>query len=488
MDKSRLLSILSSSLSSRWLFIPPVVLGALVLVWMLRNRTGPVKAPPAEAVRSLRVIHVPQVAMVPRVFGYGTAQPRDVWNAVAEVKGTVVSVHPELKAGVLLRKDTEVLKIDPAEYQLRIAQLQADIAQVESQQAELTTQEANYRASLKIERSSLSLAERDLARLRGLASSSSVTESEVERKEREVLSQRQLVQNLENALNTLPAQHESLAAQLSAKQAALDLAKLDLSHTVITAPFDCRLSDVSIEKGQFLTTGQVLFAAHGIDVTEIEAQLPLDQARNLIDPDHGPIDVSGNPMEVIRKVFDVQAIVRMRTGDFEVEWQGRFDRLREQLDQQTRTVRVVVAVDKPYENVIPGKRPPLSPGMFCEVELRGKPRPDQIVIPRSALRTNGDKGGHVYVVSPEERLERRDVQIAMIQDGIVVVRSGLEPGELLVVSDPTPAIMGMRIDAVRDEAVEKRLISDASGGAGDIIIEDASDEDAVSEDASDGDA
>ena len=123
---------------------------------------------------------------------------------------------------------------------------------------------------------------------------------------------------------------------------------------------------------------------------------------------------------MVRAVFDVEAIVRLRTGDFVVEWDGRFDRIREELDLQTRTLRVVIAVDRPYENVVPGKRPPLSPGMFCEVELRGQPRPDQVVVPRGSVRD-----GAVYLVNDANRLERRPVEVAFSQGGFSVISEGL---------------------------------------------------------------
>ena len=163
-------------------------------------------------------------------------------------------------------------------------------------------------------------------------------------------------------------------------------------------------------------------------------------------------------METMRKVFDVDVVVRLRSGDFQVEWQGRFDRVRERLDIQTRTVRIVVAVDKPYENVIPGERPPLAPGMFCEVELRGKPRTGQIVIPRTAVRD-----GHVYLIDRNNRLVRREVEVAFSQGGFTCVAAGLSPGERLVISDPTPAIEGMLVEAVVDAEAEASLVSTATG-------------------------
>ena len=172
----------------RLLILPPVVIGAVVLGWLVRGRAELEPHAPAEVTRALRVIEVPQVTLVPRVLGYGTARAGDIWKAVAEVKGRVVAVNRELKAGAVLRQGDEALRIDPAEYELLIVQLQADIAQVQAQQAEQTALEKNYQASLKIEEDSLALAQRDLARLRRLATSNSVTQSEIEKKQREELS------------------------------------------------------------------------------------------------------------------------------------------------------------------------------------------------------------------------------------------------------------------------------------------------------------
>ncbi len=273
-----------------------------------------------------------------------------------------------------------------------------------------------------------------------------------------MLKQRQSVQSLTSSLNVLPAQQQALAASLRAKQASLGQAQLDLDHTVLRAPFDCRLSEVSLEVGQFLTAGQSLFQAYGADVTEVEAQLPIDQVRNLVNSGVGPIDLSADAMNVVRNVFNVEAIVRLRTGDFLVEWDARFDRIREELDLQTRTLRVVVAVDKPYENVVPGKRPPLSPGMFCEVELRGQPRPNQVVVPRGSVRD-----GHVYLVNDADRLERRAVEVAFSQGGFSVISAGLQGGERIVVSDPTPAVEGMLVTPTVDPGVAERLLAEATG-------------------------
>ena len=455
MEKARLFL---GRIDRRLLVIPPVLLGVGIFLLMKGTFTPPERQPIAEVARPLRVIEVPQVALVPRVMGYGVAQAADVWSAVAEVKGRVVQVHPELKAGAIFRAGAQVLQVDPTEYALRIALLQAEIAELESQQARLTAEEENFQASLEIERSSLTLAQSDLARLESLTETSSVSQTEVDRKQREVLAQQQSVQSLVNSLNVLPAQRDSLSATLDAKEANLQLARLDLDHTTIAAPFDCRVGDLNIEIGQFLSTGQVLFEAYGIHVTEVEAQIPINQVLTLLVPSTEPIDPTTVDMETMRRIFDIDVVVRVESGNFQVTWPARFDRVREQLDTQTHTVRIVVAVDEPYENITPGKRPPLVPGMFCEVELRGKPRTGQIVIPRTALRN-----GYVYLVNDENRLERRPVEVAFSQGGISCLTGGLQPGDRLVVSDPTPAVEGMLVEPIPDVEAEQSLVAEATG-------------------------
>jgi len=444
-------------INRRLLVIPPVLLG-IVIFWLMKgNYEEPERQPIVEVARPLRIIEVPQVALVPRVVGHGIAQAGDVWSAVAEVKGRVVMEHPELKPGAIFRAGDEILRIDPAEYELRIAQLEAEIAEIQSQQARLTSEEKNLRASLAIEQESLTLAERDLARLESLAGTSSVTRSEIERKQREVLAQKQSGQSLTNSLNILPAQQDSLAATLAAKRASLKLAQLDLDHTTIRAPFDCRVGDLNIEIGQFLSAGQQLFEGYGTDLTEVQAQIPINRAITLLPPTNEPLEPGSLDMETMRRVFDIDATVRLESGDFQVSWPARFARVREQLDTQTRTVMIVVAVDKPYENIIPGKRPPLAPGMFCEVELQGQPRTGQVVIPRTSLRD-----GHVYLVNDENRLERRAVDVAFSQGGLSCLTDGLKPGDRLVVSDPTPAVEGMLVEPQLDLVVEETLIDEAT--------------------------
>lgn len=154
----------------------------------------------------------------------------------------------------------------------------------------------------------------------------------------------------------------------------------------------------------------------------------------------------------------LDAIVRLKTGTHDIEWQARVDRVAGTIDPQTQTLGIVVAVDDPYLKSSPGKRPPLIRNTFVEVELKSKVHPEQIAIPTAALHE-----GKVYVLNEENRLEIRPVKIKYSLGEVTVIAKGLKPGERILVSDLIPAIDGMLIDAKEDKKTKKRLIMLATG-------------------------
>jgi multidrug efflux pump subunit AcrA (membrane-fusion protein) len=140
------------------------------------------------------------------------------------------------------------------------------------------------------------------------------------------------------------------------------------------------------------------------------------------------------------------------------EWDAEFVRFSDDVDQQTRTMGVVVAVDRPFEKVEPGVRPPLSKGMFVQVQLRGKPQPERIVVPRSAVRD-----GVVYVADAESRLRRQPVDLLLSQGEISIIATGINAGDRIVVSDLVPAVSGMQLDTRPDETIARAIVEAARG-------------------------
>lgn len=437
--------------------IVPILFALLIVITWINNRDKPQQKTIVESVHTMRVIKVTKTDLIPRAVGFGVAEPGRIWRAMAEVRGRVVEVYADLKSGALISAGQVLIKIDPTDYELAAARLDAGIDQIKAQLLELYVEKQNTRASIAIEERSLTLAKQSLKRRQIAREKKAISGDEVDREERTVLSQQQNIQSLKNKLALMPSQEQLLNASLAASKAELEQARLDLEKLSIKAPFDCRLAEVNIQEGQYLAAGESLFEALGIGVTEVVAQFRGDQLKKLFTANQANDFKLNLNLERIPSRPNFKATVRYNSGNWNAEWDAYFTHIREAVDARTRAVNIVVAVDHPYEKIIPGVRPPLTRGMFCEVELQGKTQPNSIIIPRSALHN----GNTVFLVDDNNRLRSQEVGIAFAQSNFYCLASGLQGGEALIVSNPSPAIKGMLIKQVPDNVLLQRLLAEA---------------------------
>lgn len=430
------------------LILPPIAIAVAVFMLAVEGREPPVRTGTEPPARPVRVMTVQPVDVVPRAIGYGEVVPAREWQAVAEVSARIVWMHPDLERGAILAEGTELLRFDPADYDLARQQAEASLAEIDARAG-------NTRASLGIEERSLEVLRRDLERKRDLRRTGAIAQSAVDDAERAVLAGEQQMQSLRNTLALIPSQRRVVETQA-------ETARLNLERTTLRAPFDIRVREVSVEQGQFAQRGQVVARADGIERAEVSAQVPLDRLFPLIPEAEAPMgpEVAATAAR-LPALLALDAVVRLNTGDRAIEWPGRVVRIAETVDPKTRTLGVIVAVDDPYGRAQPGVRPPLTRGMFVEVELRGPAREDRIVIPRDALHP----GRTAYVVTAEDRLALRPVAIAWTQGDIAVVEDGLAAGDRLVLTDLIPAVEGMRLAPEEDTPAAAALVGTA-GDAG----------------------
>jgi RND family efflux transporter MFP subunit len=430
--------------SRKLLILPPIVIGLLVLLLMVAGKQQPVQEERGEPKRVVRVIEAPLVELAPMAEGYGQVQPARIWTAVSQVAGRVTYIHPRLRDGEILPEDTLLVRIDPKDYELALAQAEAELA-------ELNAREENARASLDIEQRNLKLAKKELGRIQQLVKKGTASQSTADESERAMLAYRASVQNLENTLALVPSQRSVLEARLA-------LAQRDLKHTVICAPYDMRVANLKVEQDQYVPLGQNLFEGDAVDRVEIKAQVAMSSLRRLFIGRQGmQIDIQ-RLSEEFAELIALDPVVRLDLGNHVAEWKAEFVRFSDTVDSQTRTMGVVVAVDRPFDKVIPGYKPPLSKGMFVNVMLSGKQSMQRLLVPRSAVRSN-----NVFIADDNNRLRRRAVEVLFSQGDISVIADGIEPGERVVVSDLVPAVEGMLLQVQLDEALTRSLIAQGKG-------------------------
>lgn len=416
--------------------LPPVILGIVIMLIMKSGNQPPQKSEAGEIARPVDVLQIEKIEFTPVAQGFGVVQPAQVWKSIAQVSGRIISMHPRLKDGEIIQQGEVLFQIDPVDYEL-------NLAQAKTQLAELDVQLSNTETSLKIEQRNLALATKELQRLQKLVKKGGVSQSSVDAAERTMLTSTAQVQNLKNSLSLIPSQQKL-------QQAKITQAKRDLQNTSIKAPFNLRISGLSIEADQFVSTGQLLFSGDSVDRVEIIAQVSLSSLKNLF---IGQPELPRNLQDISTKMSTITGFkptVTLDMGNRQLaSWDARFLRFSDNVDSQTRTMGIVVEVEHPLQKIIPGKRPPLSKGMFVEVAIAGYPQKDSIVIPRSALRN-----GKAYLLK-DNRLKIQSVEKLFDQGTDSIIALGLTEGDVLVLTDLIPAVNGMLLKPIKTAPVDQ---------------------------------
>jgi multidrug efflux pump subunit AcrA (membrane-fusion protein) len=358
-------------------------------------------------------------------------------------------MHPKLRNGEILPAGTVLLRFDPIDYELSLAQTQAALA-------ELSVRKNNTQASLKIEKVNLTLATRERDRLRTLAKQGTLSKSSADNAERATLNARSVVQNLKNTLALIPTQQQSL-------QVTVKLAERNLSFTTITAPFNIRVANLAIEADQYASKGQNLFVGDSVDRVEVVAQVAMSALRHLfigLPEIKDEVQLNDN----LPAYTGFKPTIYLDLGTHTAQWKAQFVRFSDQIDSQTRTMGIVVAVDYPMRKIKAGERPPLSKGMLVKIKLQGHTQADRLIVPRTAIRD-----GHVYVVAKEpekttRRLRSRAVEVLFTQDQLSIIKSGLEVDEEVVISDLALGIEGLLLRPQIDAEVQAELLAAAGEG------------------------
>lgn len=422
------------------LAVPPIALGAAVAVWMISNAPGPAQVGGDPDGLAVRVAEVARHDIRPVVRGWGAIRAAESWTAVAEVRGQVVWRHPDLEAGRLIPAGTAVLRIDPSDYELALAQAEADLLALDAEAALIVSEADNTGRVLALEEDRLRLAEADLGRIRGLVAQGVNPQTRADDAERALLQVRRTVTELQNSLSLLPSRQARVTAQRARTQAALERARRDLDHTVLTTPFDLRVIDVAVDRFQPVGIGQVLVRGDALDRAEVVVQVPLPAFQQLLFPQDAP----GTTLEAMRAGPSARIAAELHPlSDPSQVWQAEVARVEGALDPRARSVPVVVTVQRPYADASPPLRLPLVPNLQVEVMLTGLPLSGVLTVPEGALH-----GDVVYLAAPDDTLVLRPVTVAFRQDGLAVIRDGLSPGERVVVDDIAPALPGMRLKPV----------------------------------------
>ncbi len=231
---------------------------------------------------------------------------------------------------------------------------------------------------------------------------------------------------------------DAAQARMSSVRSRIKKAKRDLQKTILRAPFDGVVLSESVDLGQVVGPATPIARVAGIDRFWVQVSVPVSQLQFLDVPGINAIGESGS-----------KAILHDSAGTTDEPREGKVLRVLPAVEERGRMAQVLVAVDDPLGlELEPGERPtPLLVGTYVQVELHGRVLEDVVPLPRRALRDDEK----VFVVGNDGRLETRRIEIAWRERGRVLVKSGLNKGDRVVLTPMPMATDGMAVEVAEAE-------------------------------------
>jgi RND family efflux transporter MFP subunit len=290
-------------------------------------------------------------------------------------------VKMPFKEGAEVTKGDLLFEVDPRPYQ---AQLDQAKAQVDLYKAQLKLAQATY--------------ERDVPLLNSRAISP---------------------QELDQA----KAAVDEAAARIKAYEASVEVYKLNLDFTKITAPIDGQVSRYYLTLGNLVNQDQTLLTTV-VSLDPIYAYFEMDEPTIL------RIRRAINEGKIQRPENGVYTVLMGLQGEEGYPHQGTVNFVNNQVNPTTGSISV--------RGVFPNPKPDngsrvLSPGMFARIRLPiGRPHKALLVIDRAIGSDQGLK--FVYVIDAQNKVQQRRITTGALQeDGLRVITEGLKPDDWVVV-------------------------------------------------------
>ncbi|MCD6580886.1 MAG: efflux RND transporter periplasmic adaptor subunit [Desulfuromusa sp.] len=332
------------------------------------------------------VIELKAITHRVKVHATGTVQAEQEIALVPEISGKVTWVSPQLVSGGLFKKGETLLKMETIDFELATEKARAEIAQV---QVALATEH---------ERAKVALAEWQRIDI--------------------------IDKGKPGPLVTREIQLQQQQANLAAAKANLQQTQVNLRRTELKAPFNGRIRQEQVDLGQYLRAGISIGNFAGTDRAEIHIPLPASELTWLIIPSA----TQKNGSSVTIRLPD----------DNKTSWQGQLIRSLGEIDPNSRMATVIVRVEDPYQLKKSLNQPTLPNGLFVNIELRGEEFLNIISIPRKALHS----GDLVWLADGENRLNLRPVEVLRREKQRILIKSGVQAGEKLILTALSGAAEG----------------------------------------------
>lgn len=246
-------------------------------------------------------------------------------------------------------------------------------------------------------------------------------------------------QDYDNASATLQQDE----ADIAATEAAVRTAKIDLAYTKVYSPIGGRTGRSSVTEGALVTANQAMSL---VTVTQLDpVYVDLTQPSTTLVRLKRELG-SGQ----LQSIGATEAVATLRLEDGSAySSTGTLEFSEVTVDQGTGSVTL--------RAIFPNPSDLLLPGMFVHATIEEAVRTGAILAPQQGVSHAPDGTATAFIVGPDERIQKRKVELERAQGDWWVVSSGLTAGERLVISGfqrIQPGTMVSVTDNTPDSATE----------------------------------
>ncbi len=319
-----------------------------------------------------------QKTIAVKLHAIGRVEAYSTVDVKAQISGEVTQVR--FHQGQDVKKGDVLFTIDPRPFEAALHQAQANLAKDRAQAAQAAADEKRYEFLLK----------------QGVGSQQQYDQAH--------------------------ATAEALRATVTADEAEVQTAKLNLAYTVITSPLDGRTGDLLLHAGNLVKanadTGMVVI--NQIKPVYVDFSLPEQQLAEV-------------RSAMSERKLAVQVSIPGQQGPLET---GELAFIDNTVDPKTGTIELKGLFGNDNER--------LWPGQFVDATLILRERPNAILVPSQAVQT-GQDGSYVFVVDSGMKVAPRPIVPGDSSDGETVIESGLKPGETVVTDGQLRLVPGASV-------------------------------------------
>ncbi len=226
----------------------------------------------------------------------------------------------------------------------------------------------------------------------------------------------------QQTLDTQTAQVAQYEAAVQGDQAAIDSAQVQLGYATITAPIAGRTGVRLVDQGNIVratdSTGVVVITQ--VKPISVIFALPQDRLDDVV------AAMARGPVQVL--AYKRDGITQLGTGQVEL--------IDNQIDTNTGTLRI--------KATFPNADLKLWPGAFVNVKVHTDTLTNAVTVPAQVVQRGAD-GLFVYVIKPDDTVEKRAITLGPTMAGTSVVASGLKLGERVVVDGQLKLTPGAKV-------------------------------------------